>query len=252
MDSKTLEIKLRELGLADKEAKVYLASLELGSDTAQNIAKKSGVNRATVHVIITEKLIKKGLMSLFKKDKKTFYQVESPEQLLRLLREQEENLKRKEEEFKKYLPELETLYNIAEEKPKVRFFEGKEGLMGIRKDILRSKFDSMAEFVPLDESYEIFPPTSQDYRHQIPKIPKKIIYSSKSNRLLPQEDFAESRVIPYEKFSFNSEMVIYGNKIAMVSLSGKLIGVIVESNGIADSLRSIFNLAWEAAEKYQK
>lgn len=46
-DAKTLENKLKELGLADKEARVYLASLELGSDTVQNIAKKSGVNRAT-------------------------------------------------------------------------------------------------------------------------------------------------------------------------------------------------------------
>lgn len=250
-DTKTLELELKEIGMAEKEAKVFLASLELGSSAVQEIAKKADINRATTYVII-EKLMKKGLMSSVEKGKKTFFQTEDPKRLLKLLEEQEEGLKRKEEEFKKYLPELETLFNISEEKPKVRFFEGKEGVVAIQKDILRSKFDSIAEFVPLDESYEIFPPDPQDYRHQIRKVAKKMIYSSKSNRIVPKEDFAESRSVPSEKFSFNSEVVIYGDKTAIVSLDKKLIGVIIESKGIADSLKSIFNLAWEAAEKYQK
>ena len=61
-DAKTLEFKLKELGLAEKEAKVFLASLELGSSAVQEIAKKAEINRATTYVII-EKLMKKGLMS---------------------------------------------------------------------------------------------------------------------------------------------------------------------------------------------
>lgn len=67
-----LEQQLKQLGFADKEAKVYLASLKLGSNTIQEIARSAGVNRATTYVII-EKLIKKGLMSSIKKGKKTFF-----------------------------------------------------------------------------------------------------------------------------------------------------------------------------------
>lgn len=245
-----LKEQLEKIGLVEKEAKIFLASLELGSSVVQEIAKKAEINRATAYVII-EKLMKKGLMSSVEKGKKTFFQVEDPKRLLTLLEEQEENLKRKEEEFKKHLPEFETLFNIAEEKPKVRFFEGKEGVIAIQKDILRSKFDSMVEFIPLDESYAVFPPASQDYRYQIRKIPKKIIYSSKSNRILLKEDFSESRHLPSEKFSFSSEIVVYGDKTSIVSLDKKLIGVIIESKSIADSLKSIFDLAWEGAEKYQ-
>lgn len=250
-DTKTLELKLEELGLAEKEAKVFLASLELGSGAVQEIAKKADINRATTYVII-EKLMKKGLMSSVEKGKKTYFQTEDPKRLLKLLEEQEEGLKRKEEEFKKYLPELETLFNIAEEKPKVRFFEGKEGLIAIQKDILRSKFDSLVEFIPLDESYKIFPPSEKNRHHQALKIPQKLIYSSKTNNIVPKDDFTESRMIPSEKFPFSAEVVIYGDKVALASLEGKLIGVIIESKGVADSLKTIFNLAWEAAEKYQK
>jgi len=40
-------------------------------------------------------MMKKGLMSSFDKGKKTFFQVENPKQLLRLLKEQENDLKKK-------------------------------------------------------------------------------------------------------------------------------------------------------------
>lgn len=59
------EQQLKQLGFSDKEAKVYMASLELGPDTAQEIAKKAGVNRTTTYVII-EKLIKKGKKRSFR------------------------------------------------------------------------------------------------------------------------------------------------------------------------------------------
>jgi len=258
-DTKTLELKLKELGLADKEARVYLASLELGSDTVQNIAKKSGVNRATVHVIIMEKLIKKGLMSSLKKDKKTFYQVESPEQLMRLLREQEENLKHKKEDFKKFLPELETLYNIAEEKPKVRFFEGKEGLISIRDDYFKAKDKEVLSVYALDEEKNIFSAEErrEGYEKRISKnIKLKIIYSTSEPETVDQAGIdkarlLEKRVLPKEKFPISSSLFIYDDKVSIVSLKGKLVGVIIENKEISNTLRLIFNLAWEAAEEYQ-
>jgi sugar-specific transcriptional regulator TrmB len=97
-----LKEQLEKIGLADKEAKVFLASLELGSSAVQEIAKKADINRATTYVII-EKLMKKGLMSSVEKGKKTYFQTEDPKRLLKLLEEQEEDLKKKEEEFKKAL-----------------------------------------------------------------------------------------------------------------------------------------------------
>ena len=119
-----LKEQLEKIGLAEKEAKVFLASLELGSSAAQKIAKKAEINRATTYVII-EKADEKRADELGGKRQKDFFQTEDPKRLLTLLEEQEENLKRKEKEFKKYLPELETLFNISEEKPKVRFLKAK-------------------------------------------------------------------------------------------------------------------------------
>ena len=52
---------LKNLGLNDKEANIYLALLQLGKSTATKIAKKSGLKRPTTYVII-EQLIDKGFV----------------------------------------------------------------------------------------------------------------------------------------------------------------------------------------------
>ena len=83
---------LMDIGLSEKEAAVYLALLELGSDTVQHIAKKSAVNRATTYVIL-DSLKKKGVVSTVEKGTKTHFQAESPESLRKLIRLQEAEIK---------------------------------------------------------------------------------------------------------------------------------------------------------------
>ena len=111
------EKELQALGLSEKEAKVFLASLELGPDTVQNIAKKSGINRPTAYVQI-ESLKKKGLMSEVEKGKKVLNTAESPERLSSLLNALEKELDFKKIEIKRILPALQELSLGAGERPK--------------------------------------------------------------------------------------------------------------------------------------
>ncbi len=244
--------QLQHLGLSDKEASVYIASLELGSDTVQEIAKRAEVKRANTYVII-EKLMSKGLMSSVEKGKKTLYQVEDPKQLLRLLQEQEEDIKKKEQEFKKHLPELETLFDIAEEKPKVRYFEGKDGLISVREDYFKTKNKDVLGFSAKDAEQEVF--SEEEQKNALNQRTKKgirvkLIYTSKE-KIKNEPLLTTRRFIPKDKFPFSSSFLIYDNKVSIVSFEGKLIGVIIENKEISNTLRSIFNIAWDGAEKYQ-
>jgi sugar-specific transcriptional regulator TrmB len=172
-------------------------------------------------------------MSSVTRGKKRYFSAESPEQLLRLLDIQERELKQKKEDFQKLLPQLKTLFDLAEEKPKVRFFEGIEGLRAMQGDILRSGVKAFDNIISLDDSYRVFPPYSRDHRYKISKkkIFTRTIYTSKHGSILPEkEKLKERRFIPFEKFPFHTEVTIYGNKLAFASLKGKLIGVIIESN----------------------
>lgn len=246
------EKQLQQLGLSEKEAKVYSASLELGPTSVQKIAKRAQLKRPTTYFAI-EGLIRMGLISSFEKGKKRYFSAESPERLISLVAAQKRKAQALEEDLQKILPELNKIFGLSGERPKVRFFEGKEGIKAIQDDVLRSEFKSMEQFVPLDDSYKVFPPRPGDHRQKIKtkfkKIPMRTIYTFSKGAILSPE---RTRFIPHEKFPFSTEITIYGDKVAIAALKEKIIGVIIESRIIADTLRSIFNLAWEAAKKYQK
>jgi sugar-specific transcriptional regulator TrmB len=252
-----LDKELQKLGLSDKEAKVYLSSLELGPSPVQVIAQKAGVNRATTYVMI-ESLISRGLMSSFEKGKKRYFTAESPDQLMTLLKKEEAEIETKIKQLEDVIPELKMVFASADEKPKVRFFEGVDGGRVIQEDILNSKFDSMEEILFIDDFYKIFPPHEKDHRHNSARkfkdIPLKTIYTSKIyKKLLSGEEWVNHNVrrLPFEKFPYPVDITIYGKKVAIVVCQNKAIGVIIESEEIAKALRAIFNLAWEATEKYQ-
>jgi sugar-specific transcriptional regulator TrmB len=255
-----LEKELQKLGLSDKEAKVYLSSMELGPSPVQAISQKAGVNRATTYVMI-ESLISRGLMSSFEKGKKKFFTAESPEQLVALLHKEEAEVKEKTRQMMELLPELKIIFSAAEEKPKVKFFEGIEGFKALQDDVLKSKHKSQDEIVALDELYKIFPPGPDDFRNKMAgkvqreKVAIRTLYTSEKGKFLnPREEDGkmERRYIPSDKFPFATEVVIYGNKVAFGVCRGKIIGVIVESKEINETLKAIFDLAWDGAEKYQK
>ena len=61
-----LHKQLQDAGLNETEAKIYLATLELGETNVGRIADKSGIKRTTIYLSL-ENLIKKGLISMIKK-----------------------------------------------------------------------------------------------------------------------------------------------------------------------------------------
>src|SRR3989344_2670112 len=125
-----LEETLQKFGLSDKEASTYLAALELDTAVVAEISKKSGINRSTTYVLL-DSLKKKGLISTAGEkdnDVKLFTAV-SPERLLQLA---EESAKRYTELVgvaQNILPQLRSMHKGGKKKPRVRYFEGIEGLI---------------------------------------------------------------------------------------------------------------------------
>lgn len=245
-----LENELQQLGLSDKEAKTYLASLELGSAAVQEIAKKSGLKRPTVYFAI-EQLVKKGLMSSFEKGKKTFFAAESPERLISLITLQQKKAQSLEENLRKFLPQLNDIFGLTGERPKIRFLEGKEGLKALQDDFLKTEDKNIENIYPRDDFIKVF--SEAERKDYIAKLRKKrikvrTIYTSKqeASALVPNP-YAERKFVPYEKFPFSADITIYGNKVAIGTFRGKLMGAIIESKEIAETLRLVFNLAWESA-----
>lgn len=247
-----LESILKNIGLSDKEARVYLAALELGEESVQRIAKKAKVNRPTAYNMIRA-LMKRGLMSTIEKGKKQYFSAESPERLMNLIKAKEEEHKLLERSVLEALPELKAAFNKAGEKPRIRYFEGKEGLKEIQMDIVNDQPTELLEIYSEDEVRSVF--TAEELKQQRERLGSNIRLLNIYNRVAGPFDPAEmdsridKRWVNAKHYPFTSDIGVYGNKVFIASLRGKLQGVIIDNKEIAKSFRSIFELASKSIKK---
>ncbi len=249
--------ELKKIGLTDKEAAVYIACLALGPSPVQALARKSKVVRATTYVIL-EALEKQGLVTEYKEGKKTLFSAEPPRQLMRLLEKEQEVVAVKRHELENLLPELQMIIKASGGKPQVRYFEGLEGLRAMRQEMVMysQSGDVWHNFTPRDHLDAVFGKDDLLYAKQriAKNIHSKTIFSTKSKKLqqeflaMPDAHFSERRSIAPESFLSTSGMTIFRDRIAIGSFSGKIGGVIVENQSMADMMRSLFELAWLSAE----
>jgi HTH-type transcriptional regulator, sugar sensing transcriptional regulator len=247
------EKELEKIGLSEKEAKVYLSSLRLGKSPVQVIAKDAKINRGTTYNIISS-LIKKGLMSTFQEGKKQFFFAESPDQLELIFKQQLEQIEHNRNKLKEILPELKQMDNKDSDKPVVRYFEGKNGIRAMVEDMFKvKKGTEIIMAYSYDDIENIFSKKDmEDWKNY--RIKKDINILAMYNKIegkYPGESVkSQSIKIPKDKFSFRSDVAIYEDRIRIASFGEKVMGVIIEDKNAAETLRSVFKLAWEASKKY--
>ena len=249
------EKQLKDLEFSEKEARVYLALLELGVSTATEISRTAKMNRTTSYDIL-ESLAGEGLVNSIGETKIQKFAAENPERVISFL---ENKIKKAEEKLKQaqiLLPELLSVYNIKE-KPKVKFYEGIDRLKEAFEDTLSAKGEILAYAVGAD----MFKVVGEEYFKEYSK--KKIVKNIHVRVIAPndadslkvvardKEELRESLIVPKDKFYFSVETNIYNNKILTVSWKEKF-AVIVESEEIASAQRKVFELAWLGAKQLQK
>jgi HTH-type transcriptional regulator, sugar sensing transcriptional regulator len=248
--------ELKKIGLSDKEAKVYLAALELGQASVQEIAKKAEVNRPTTYVIL-DSLIKKGLASTYTdKQKKIRYIAESPEMISSVLELQKKEIEEKQKMIDELMPQLRAVYNKQENKPVVRFFEGKEGLRTMVQEQMNSKAELIRAFLSLDDLRKVYSPEeiNKAYQDRIKnKTKTKILFTLREgeDRSSPSELDKRLRVSA-DNFPINCDIAFFNNKVRIASLKDKLNGVIIEDKNIYETFVSLFELAWLGAQSLKK
>jgi len=247
--------QLVELGFSDKEASVYLASLELGPATTSEISRLAKINRTTGYDIL-ESLVNQGLINPIGETKIQKFVAENPDKVIVFL---ENKIKQSQERLKQaynLLPELFSIYN-EKEKPKVKFYEGIERLKEAFLDTLSAKVEIVGYAVGTDA----FKAVGEDYlrnyfKRRVEKnIKVRVIAPDDPDTLKvtakDKEELRESYVVPRDKFYFTTETNIYNNKVLIMSWKEKF-AVLIESKEIADAQKKVFELAWLGAKQFSK
>lgn len=249
-----LKINLQSFGFSEKEGDVYVALLELGKGTVSKIAQQAGINRTTGYDILGS-LVSKKLVSVSGKEPKQEYAAEPPtaitEYLKRRIMETEGCIAQAE----KILPEL-TLLHTIENRPKIRFYEGIDGLEYVYEDTLTSS-ESIRAYATVDDMHKALPNYfPKYYKRRADKniLIRAIVPDTPIGRERARHDTEEKReiaLVPRDKYYFSPELNIYDNKVMIASWREKL-GVIIESEEIADAMKKIFELAWAESKRLDK
>jgi len=248
-----IQDELTSLGLTSEESKIYLSILELGSSFVSAIARRAGVNRSSCYHTLNN-LTKKGLISSYQKGHVLHFTAENPERLMQIAEE-------RVEKAKNLIPQLLTLSSTFAFKPKIRFYEGIEGVKSIFEDILKNH-EEVLGYTSLKDLTELFPEYFREYCHK--KIKNKIrtryIAPSSEEGVDIIDDYYPKKYDPNlleillvnpKEFNFRNEIAIYGNKVAIIYLNpDELLGVIMESPTFAQSMKSFFDLAWLGATAF--
>lgn len=245
--------RLLELGLSDKEAGVYLAMLELGPSSVQEIAQKSGVNRSTTYLTL-EDLKKRGLASTAVRGKKTLFTAESPSRLTSVLNKERQELDEKKKKLEESIPYFMALYNAVEDKPQVRFFEGDEGIVAVRELMQRSRGEYHS-FTAVDEGTLRVSKIDEPQRHKMSRrVHGRFIFSLKPGIQMPKMDLTtwEVRELPYGSSPFTGEINIVDDKVAAYVVKSKPVAFVVENKEMAELFRALFNAAWRVAKEVDK
>lgn len=242
-----IEPILESIGLTEKEARVYIASLECGEASATELAKQSKLKRPTTYVIL-EQLVQKGLITKVHKKKVLLFRPEHPEVLF-------EKEKRKVEALKSALPTLLQIRNSIDLQPTVRVLQGDDAAETMLADIVEQGSDICwwGNDVFADK---ILGKAFEDYTE---KRIKKGLWSrgitsntdtTKRKHLSDPAALRELRVVPKDVFPMRYNVNIYGDTVSIVSFETQSV-VMIKNADIAEAHRGMFHFAFAQAEKLQ-
>lgn len=239
---------LEKFGLSDKESALYLALLELGKADVATIAQKANVKRPTAYVLL-DALQEKGFVSPQEGGSRQF-QAEDPRKILAYE-------KTKITQLEKVLPGMLGLASKSEHKPGTRFFSGKEGIKAIYEESLLqpagSEMLAIGNAEAVENSIEDFQnwyikrrsENGISMRALIPATPEGLKVAARDT-----EELRKTCLLEPGDFTEPVEVNIYGNKISAVSfVEHELIGVIIESEVLANVQRQLFELLWKSARE---
>lgn len=238
---------LKKAGLTESQAKGYLALVENGDLTPNELAKITGETRTNAYAIV-DKLVSLGLVT--KKDsQKAIYTANHPSAIETLAERRRKALVKNELAVKNGLSPLIDLFYANHELPGTRTLQGIDGIKEVYRDTLRTKKDIYLVRTTADAP-DLSSEFLADYRK---KRAEAGIYT---HALTPHTETAHRHVtdgedvkmlfirsfLPNDSYTAPVEIDIYGDKVAFISFGKTQMATIINSPPIAEAMRQIIQL----------
>ncbi|MBI4895608.1 MAG: hypothetical protein HY831_03900 [Candidatus Aenigmarchaeota archaeon] len=230
---------LKELGLSEGEAAVYLALLKLGEAQVNRIKLETKIHRTTIYDFL-DSLGKKGLVSYVLKNGVKFFRASHPSNLDNLLKEKKELLDT-------VLPGLSKMAELDSKPIKIEVYEGIEGMKMFFSRPLKEK-----EFLGLGIDETRF---SEKFKYITESYIRKCVKLGIKERLITEKGTEFTYKYPHityryveKKFFSPMPTAIFGDTTAFIVWEPLTI-IFIENKEMANAYRKHFELIWRMADK---
>lgn len=239
---------LQNLGLSEKAAKTYLATLSLGTASIRDIAAKAGLKRPTVYLHLAE-LIAQGLIEKYPAGKKEYFKAADPHIL-------EKRAEAQLADIKRLVPELLSIKNQITGRPQISILEGRTALEQVYREISEAnsiRFWSDLSAVEVNFQ-DMFIKIAESVNHN--EIRCREIIADTPEAKTSSRRYAATAGKTYSsrlatKPGIHNDNAIYGDTVAMFRIhQNNLFVILIKEPTIAATMKNIFDMAWESATPF--
>ncbi|MDB4984704.1 MAG: transcriptional regulator TrmB [Patescibacteria group bacterium] len=242
----------KKLGMTADQSKIYEVLVAIPLAPARMIAQKARVGRELTYVVLGQ-LENLGLVERSTQGKIILFRAKNPRTIKKLVEEKEEEASSAHKAYQDIIGNLVSDYNMNHGKPFIRFYEGLDGLQKTYEHILkhaktvyviRSLFDY--------EHAEIRSAVVAQLEAQAKKGIRSYVISPKLDHMGSEKVTHNMtrnitrKVVPKEKLTLPSQIVIYNNTVSITSMKKEIITTVIENDDIAQTFKKLFDYLWES------
>jgi len=237
-----MDTRLSALGLDEKEQRFYLAALQLGSAPVAAVAGRAGITRTSGYDIL-ERLQRRGLLTQIQGDGALLVVAEDPVVLF-------SQWERTRDLIENLVPELRSLFNATRLKPRIRFYEGIEGISRVLWDTLECRSGTLYGILSMNELLET--PGREEMNRFIAERVRRAITlkvlrsrSREADTLWPssRDELRELRYAPPD-IDLGMTMFIHDDTVSYLSSKQENYGLVIESREFSSLNRALFDGLW--------
>lgn len=265
---------LREFGLNDNEIKVYIEAIKHERITPYSLSRLVKIPRTTVYEVMTN-LSLKGLISIKNSQglekQQTWIIAKNPGVLREMIKKRRKDLVRLEVDIVRVLPLLKDDFLINQSNADFQFFPGIDGVKKV--------FKLIEEIFPSTDIYmfdHLMPVDTLGSKYINELVEKEIKMRNKYKKtkvkaIIPLNDWTKHvltyqygrnneyinyhdfRYIENSLFNLYQDFYIFEDTVAITTAKDDEVwGVVIKSNLLSKSFKSIFNVLWQMASPVTK
>ena len=249
VEDRQAETLLIQLGLTRNEAAVYAYLLRHTGKAASAISKRTGITRTNTYYVL-ERLQDKGLVAKSVVGTRAVFRLEHPNSLNRYLDDRQRQLEASRSQLHSAMNQLISEFNLAEHRPGVFRFDGREGLLRAYDELLKDQSDiiSLQDHQAVEEFLGEYSRKFASQRVRL-RVSHRIITpaspATKRNEPLNKNVRRAFRYIEPRKLPFTMDLKVSSKKLVMTTfVEDSAVGVVIIDKEINKNFHALLEFVW--------